>query len=217
MDWHERLKSRFDQLGWSKVKLANKSEVPYSSVVKYLAGKVDKPRGDTPAQLAKALGVEELWLTAGVGPKFPRETSNNSANVGIKRVPLLDFHSAVRVEATWHPADASGVDTVAADEDVGERAFALRFVDDSMLPEFEAGQTAIFDPDAEIKPGRFVVAVMDGSPEATVRKYQLRGKDGKGNDIIELTPLNDDYPTLRIDEKTPGRVIARLVRAIKVY
>lgn len=46
MDWHDRLQRKRAELGWSKRELHRRSGVPYDSVVKYLKGDVDNPRGD---------------------------------------------------------------------------------------------------------------------------------------------------------------------------
>lgn len=67
-----------------------------------------------------------------------------------------------------------------------------------MLPEFKAGDLVIIDPEWEPRPGDYVAA-KNGKEEATFKKYRPRGMDARGNEIFELTPLNDDYPTLRSD------------------
>jgi len=66
MSWVNRLNAKFNATGWSKAKLADKSGVPYDSVLKYLAGKVDQPRGDTLDRIAAALGTTALWLEHGL-------------------------------------------------------------------------------------------------------------------------------------------------------
>ncbi|MEM7425286.1 MAG: helix-turn-helix transcriptional regulator [Pseudomonadota bacterium] len=65
MKWHESLKSLFDQSGLSIRQLSEISGVSYASCVKYLAGKVQKPRGDTLDRIAQALGSSEEALTFG--------------------------------------------------------------------------------------------------------------------------------------------------------
>ena len=67
--WTKRLKEALGQSGWTKAELARRSGVNYDSLNKYLAGKVEQPRGDSLPRLAKSLGVSGLWLREGEGPK----------------------------------------------------------------------------------------------------------------------------------------------------
>ena len=66
MQWHDRLKSRFEATGWKKAELAKRSGVPYDSLLKYLGGDVKQPRGDTLDKIAEALGTTSLWLEYGI-------------------------------------------------------------------------------------------------------------------------------------------------------
>lgn len=70
MSWNQRLNEVFTQTGWSKAELSRRSGVPYDNVNKYLAGRVEKPRGNTLPLLARALNVDPLWLEHGVEPEL---------------------------------------------------------------------------------------------------------------------------------------------------
>jgi len=80
-----------------------------------------------------------------------------------------------------------------------------------MEPEFQAGDVIIVDPNIQPRPGDFVVAKLDGEEKATFKKYRDRGSDQDGTRVIELVPSNPDYPTLRIDSRNPGKIIATMV------
>ncbi len=67
--WVKRLNEALRQSGWSKKELARRAGINYDSLNKYLAGKVEQPRGDSLPRLAKSLGVSGLWLREGVGTK----------------------------------------------------------------------------------------------------------------------------------------------------
>jgi len=67
--WAKRLNDSLHQSGWSKTELARRSGVSYDSLNKYLAARVDNPRGDSLPRLASALGLNIVWLRDGVGPK----------------------------------------------------------------------------------------------------------------------------------------------------
>ena len=69
----------------------------------------------------------------------------------------------------------------------------------------------ILDPELPPQPGDFVVAKLDKEDKATFRKYRPRGFDDKGKPVIELAPLNEDYPMLVIDQRNRGRVVATMV------
>jgi SOS-response transcriptional repressor LexA len=58
------------------------------------------------------------------------------------------------------------------------------------------------------------VIARNGTNQATFKKYRPRGIDAQGNEIFELTPLNDDYPTLRSDVE-PLFVIGVVVKVIQ--
>lgn len=111
MSWITRLQNKFNDTGWTKAELARRSNVPYDNVNKYLAGKVDKPRGETLTALARALDVSVLWLEKGIDLDAP-----------VRMVPLKGYIGAGDfVEALEHgpdeieaPAD-SHPDTVAAE------------------------------------------------------------------------------------------------------
>ena len=67
--WARRLNEEFAKTGWGKVELARRSGIDKSRVYKYLAGNVERPRGNAQAVLADALEVNLLWLKEGVGNK----------------------------------------------------------------------------------------------------------------------------------------------------
>ncbi len=79
VQWTKRLKEALRQSGWTKTELARRSGVNYDSLNKYLAGKVERPRGDSLPRLAKSLGVSGLWLREGVGPKAAGKAAGGSA------------------------------------------------------------------------------------------------------------------------------------------
>jgi hypothetical protein len=43
------------------------------------------------------------------------------------------------------------------------------------------------------------------------RRYEPQGYDKQGREIIDLVPLNRDFPTLRIDADNPGRIVGKVV------
>ena len=90
-------------------------------------------------------------------------------------------------------------------------AFALVVDGRSMEPEFHEGDIIVIDPRTTAQPGDFVVAKLDNAEHATFKKYRSRGVDAAGQPAFELAPLNQDFPTLRVDADNPGHVIGVMV------
>lgn len=81
---------------------------------------------------------------------------------------------------------------------IGDSSFALDVKGDSMtnpngLPTIPEGATVIVDPDAEPMHGKIVVARIDGTNEATVKKLVIDGPQKF------LVPLNPRYPNIPIN------------------
>lgn len=101
-------------------------------------------------------------------------------------------------EAVDAYAVGAASDWMLTDLELSQNAFALRIKGDSMLPEFREGDTVIIDPSVAPMPGDYVVA-KNGENEATFKKYRPRGMNDNGQQVFELVPLNEDYPSMRSD------------------
>ncbi len=116
-----------------------------------------------------------------------------------RQVPLISNVAAGKLTEVCNPYALGAYERmVMVHEDVSGRAFALRIVGDSMLPEFREGDIIVVDPNVTPQPGDYVVA-KNHSEEATFKRYRPRGKNESGQDYFELIPLNPDFPTLRSD------------------
>lgn len=164
------------------------------------------------AQLARALGVQSIWLATGKGP---REQSTGAtafdANavitpMGTRRVPLISSIQAglwSEIVDNFAPGDAE--EWLLTDVKCSQSSFALTIKGNSMEPAFSDGDRVIIDPEVAPRPGSYVAA-KNGSEEATFKKYRPRGINASGQDVFELVPLNDDYPSLHSDRE-PIRII----------
>jgi SOS-response transcriptional repressor LexA len=128
----------------------------------------------------------------------------------LRRVPRISFVQAgLWTEASDPYAPGAGDDYLLTQLALGPHAFALTLRGESMEPEFKEGDTIIIDPDVKPMPGDFVVA-KNSREEATFKKYRPRGINEYGELVIELVPLNPDFPSLRSDH-TPIQVIGTMM------
>ena len=162
-------------------------------------------------KLEAQLGWPPLMMDHGGAAAPTRFEANVSAATrGLRQVPRISFVQA----GPWREVDdpyapGAAEDYLLTDLELGPHAFALTIHGDSMTPEFREGDTIIIDPSVKPAPGDFVVAKND-QEEATFKKYRPRGVNERGELVIELVPLNDDYPSLRSD-CTPLQIIGTMM------
>ncbi len=140
--------------------------------------------------------VEEFFASGDItppaahGPPFPLEDWDLVRLASAKPVPLVGWTQA----GEWTPAQQEPADGEAVWSDsVPDGCFALRVEGDSMEPEFSPGALIIVDPNAQPKPGDFVVARIEGEAKATFKQYRPKG--GK----VVLHALNPAYPDIKLD------------------
>lgn len=163
------------------------------------------------------IGAEETPETPKRRPAEKPQTGSRQARHffstlpgGIREVPVISsVQAGLWREAVDSYAPGAGHDYVVVQADLGSHTFALKVRGDSMEPEFKEGDTIIIDPDIKPSPGDYVVA-RNEDQEATFKKYRPRGRNAQGIDVIELVPLNEDYPILRSDV-SPIEIIGTLV------
>jgi len=135
---------------------------------------------------------------------------------GFVRVPLIDWVQAGGWGEVIDPYPVSvGKRPVYTSARVSTRSFALEVKGDSMAPDFVPGDVIIVDPEIEPTPGCLVIAKLTGEESATFKKYRPRGRDKKGHLIIELTPRNEDWPTIVMDAANPGEIVGVVVEVHK--
>ncbi|WP_323888152.1 LexA family protein [Aeromonas caviae] len=194
----------------SKAELARRVGISHASVSKWESG-LNQPKGRYLNDLAAALGVTVDWLLTGDGEARAQpspEVMPGYHNVEPAvipqgtRVPVLSYVQAGHWHEMCEQATAfdGNVEYVTAGVDVGPCGFGLWLRGQSMEPFFKEGDLIIVDPDEAPQPGDFVVA-KNGSEEATFKKYRPRGIDESGQEVFELVPLNDDFPTMHSDRQ----------------
>ena len=145
--------------------------------------------------ISAALGCSVADLFAGA----EGATNIGPAPLGSRRIPLISqVQAGYMTEAIDPYTSGDADDWLITDLDLSSNAFALEIKGDSMLPEFSPGDRVIIDPAVKPDPGNFVVA-KNGDNEATFKKYRPRGVNERGEEVFELIPLNEDYPSMRSD------------------
>jgi SOS-response transcriptional repressor LexA len=210
MTLSDRIREALAHSGKTQAQIAAETRKSPGAVSQWLDGRIKSLKAETAEALERATGFSSTWLVTGKGPKLVSDNNVHPANIGARRVPLINYVQAGNWAGAvnpFQPHDAH--DWLMTDLELSEDAFALEIKGDSMLPEFRPGDRVIIDPGIRPQPGDFVVA-KNGEEEATFKKYRPRSMDAAGNTVFELVPLNDDYPTIRSDV-TPVRIIGTMV------
>ena len=153
-------------------------------------------------EIELALGKEVGWMdrqqTTVGGPK-------DSGNVAPgtqpgpetrRRIPVVSWVQAGAGEPSGPGCPAGEPEEwVIATAPVGERAYALRIVGDSMEPKFPEGGIIIVDPELKPRHGSFVIASLGDTGETTFKQLIIDGKR-------YLKPLNPRYPILEMNGST---------------
>lgn len=169
-------------------------------------------------EIANFLAVDVNWLKSGIS-SMSTETCKSESNVSfvnnpLRQIPLLDYVQAGLLnEVGYDGINPLGVSWTTYENLRPECVFSLKVEGLSMAPEFQPGDELVVDGSLEAKPGSLVIAqeVQHGIARTTFKKYRVIGVSEFGVDIIELVPLNPDYPTLnssQIEISIIGVVVA---------
>lgn len=162
----------------------------------------DAPSRENLVKMSDLYGVPMDWLTKRPGTHVATPSGSQAT-----RVPMISKIKAGLWSPSWSPYEPGDGDSfLYTDMRVSDQVFALEIDGSSMEPEFHDGDTVIIDPGVAPRPGDYVVAKLQADDEATFKKYRPRGVG-----VIELVPLNEDWPTLKIDESSPGTIVGTMI------
>lgn len=154
--------------------------------------------------IARFLNVSAYWLQTGKEDSDtnnqPTESWGNVRPTGkqLRIIPLLDFVQAGMFhEVCYDGLNPKGESYTSYQGGTAKSVFSLEINGNSMSPEFTPGDEIVVDASILPKPGSLVIAqeVKHGCAMTTFKKYRVLGVNEHGVDVIELVPLNPDYPT----------------------
>ena len=160
--------------------------------VGYWEKDINTPGGEALSKLAKFFNTSIDYIL--YGAEFEGKLVTN-----MRRVPVISWVQAGQFTECRAAEVFSEVDKwVDTSLKIGDNSFALEVKGDSMtnpngLPTIPEGATVIVDPDAEPRNGKIVIARLDGTNEATVKKLVIDGPQKF------LVPLNPRYPNIPIN------------------
>lgn len=209
------------KLSWSKA--STMIGLSPQAPSKWKKGQISK---ETLEKLAEILEVDVGWLMAGDSSSSTTPKTNGASDVVseefgnvkptgkiLRKIPVLDFVQA----GIWREVVYDGVhpkgETYTTYEGLDPKAvFSLTIDGMSMAPEFMPGDAIVVDAAKAPVPGSLVVAqeIQQGVALTTFKKYRVIGINEHGVDIIELVPLNPDFPTynsLQIEISIIGVVV----------
>ncbi|ENV57798.1 LexA family transcriptional regulator [Acinetobacter soli] len=171
-------------------------------------------------EIAKFLDVDLDWLKDGKQSDVQKskiyklESNVSFVDTPLRAIPLLDYVQA----GLFHEVGYDGLNPLGTSWTTYEGArpecvFSLKVEGLSMAPEFVPGDEIVVDGSLEAKPGSLVIAqeIQHGLARTTFKKYRVIGINEFGVDVIELVPLNPDFPTLnstQIEISIIGVVVA---------
>jgi len=205
IEYQDRLRQAMSRANLSPTMLARAMGLSYQAVKQVLDGKSKAFSAANNARAALALDVDASWLATGL------EVTQGIPLQGVKpdTLPACAISQAsyfrplvsLAQVAAGFSIKSVGMNFEVTRHSVSQEAFFLVITGDSTAPEFRDGDCLLIEPRVAPEPGDYVVAIDGARKKAYLSRYRLRGIKQDGDDIFELVPLNDYYPTIRSEEQ----------------
>lgn len=199
-----RIRKRRKELRLTQAALGVKIGVKGGAISQWEDDKTN-PKGDNLLSLARALQCSPEHILYG------EDSASNvvPAPSDSRMIPILSYVQAGEWTKESSIRNLEGdIDYIQTNLDLSDAAFTLIIKGRSMEPEFNEGDAVVVDPNVYPIPGDFVVA-KNGEEEALFKKYRPRGVID-GEEVFELVPLNEDYPTIR-SNSVPIRIVGTMM------
>lgn len=215
MERHERIARAIAVSGKKKGEIAAACGVANSAVTQWITGESKSLRPENLYALAKATGFRAEWIAIGEGSERELPEPSNVAPASQPelsfRYPVISWVAAGAWAEAVEPFPPGFSDRYEMSEyDSKGPAFWLEVKGDSMTSSvgqsIAEGTLILVDTEADVQPGKLVIAKLADSNEATFKKLV---EDG-GRRFLK--PLNPAYPI----EMCAGdcRIIGVVVRAL---
>lgn len=202
MKMNERIRARRKELKLTQSVLGKLVGVNRVTVTGWESGDYS-PGGSNLQALSSALKCNPQWLINGSGELESDVPSVVPTDVfGVKHIPVLTWVQAGEWTDSGVAITKNDVsEWIYTTASLSDEGFALRVRGDSMTnpngaPSIPEGSLVIVDPDFgspyEVN-GKIVVARLDGSAEATLKKFVIDGP------MKYLVPLNPSYRALEVN------------------
>ncbi|POP97540.1 XRE family transcriptional regulator [Pseudomonas syringae pv. avii] len=219
MEFKDRLKAARRHAKLNQAELAVRAGITQTSISDLERGK-SKATAHV-AKIADVCGVDALWLSDGQGDMTAAFKSVEPSNVAMiaqpeqmYRYPVVSWVTA----GAWSEAVQPFPDGFSDRYDISDYkakgpAFWLEVKGDSMTstsaPSIPEGSQILVDTEADVRPGKLVIAKLADSNEATFKKLV---EDGG---VRYLKPLNPAYPTVQCSDDC--RIIGVVVRSLTKF
>lgn len=211
-----RLRTRRKMFGYTLKVIAEHVGVKQPTVSQWEADLM-VPRGESLKKLEEILKTNSDWILHGKGNPDaryvlvqPDSQEFKAISLSTKRIPVLSWVQA----GSWSDIGCDDpamtcTEWTETSADVSDHAFALIVRGDSMFNPADKRSLAdgvlvvvdtVFNADPESLNHRIVVAMLEGTNEATIKEFV---KDGPS---MYLNPLNPRYPIMPIDSNC--RIVA---------
>ncbi len=197
-----RLRTLMEERGLSYEQLGDRTHMNPQTLNRYVLGQRE-PKIGTAAAMARALGVDPLWLQGFDVPRIPAPAAEPAA------VPVLGtIRAGVPLLAQQ---DLEGY--AAANVPDPEECFYLRVTGNSMVNAgIREGDLVLIRRQESAENGQIVACLVDGE-DATLKRFRMQ----KG--VVILQPENPDYEPKIIPlsefERGAARIIGVAVRLVR--
>ncbi|MFO8834958.1 S24 family peptidase [Legionella pneumophila serogroup 1] len=194
-----------------------------------LAGGLKQTRLTNWEQGTRAPGPDEIKQLAHVLDVSPAFLMCLSDDIHVKKtkspshlIPLLDSRQACDAKLHINTIREQSKDTdvvfISVSDallpELSDEAFALKMIDESMVPEIRVNDVLVIDPLVAPKPGDYVVVKLDDKSQTIVCQYK---KLSYTSPEFELLTLNDNWPNIKVTDDFKIEIVGRVMQKIHLY
>lgn len=200
----QRLKQLRKSRDIQQKKLALDLKVGQATISQWESGR-QEPNPAQRKKLCKYFGLSEAEF---FGFEIDKLIDKKSP---VQKIPLISWISANRFADVADPFPPGVADDFVYSTNKGGNMFALKVINDCMVPEFQEGDIIIVKPNVNISNGDFVVIRDTKNDQATFKQYKKYG------DRTILHPLNPKYQDIELDHDERYEIIGKVVEKVKKY